>query len=174
MSARLNARCRLMLVADAILVSNGLRWRVNGMHVTDRRRRTDERMTELHSAPSLKAAHRHNHESDPLTTPKSVTNNLPPLSISAACPCQSPQSLSLDPSVSFHLPFPACPHRTVAPIPCRISTPDPWHHGAEALPEAVVPRILEALLANLKLPPTQTHPRCSSTMPLTNRASWAI
>lgn len=174
MSACLNARCHLMLVVDGISMSTGLNWRLNGMHVTERRRRTDERMTELHSAPSLKAAHRHNQESDPLTTIKSVTNNLPPNLHSAACPCQSPQSLSRNPSVSFHLPFPACPHRTVAAIPCRNSTPDPWHHGAEALPEVVVPRILEALLVNLKTLPTQTHRRCSSTMPLTNRASWAI
>jgi hypothetical protein len=107
----------------------------------------------------------------PLQSSSKTTS--PHISILLLVPATRRSPSSSTPSVSFHLLFSACPRRTVAPIPCRISTPDPWHHGVEALPEVVVPRILEDLLANLKLRRLRTRRRCNSMMPSTNRANWA-
>jgi len=130
------------------------------------RRRTDG-MTELHSLAQGRQAR------DSLLQSPSKPTSPAPISILLLVPTTRRSLAPSTAPVSFHLPFSACPHRTVAPIPCRISTPDPWHHGAEALPEVAVPRIQEVLLANLKPRRLPTRRRCNSTMPSTSRANWA-
>jgi hypothetical protein len=147
-----------------VFVSSGLGWRVKGLHVTESARSRNDGASLLHMDKQ---------DAHSLSQSPSKNNLSSAISILLPVPATRRSLSPSTPPVSFHLALSACPHRTVAPIPCRISTPDPWHHGAEALPEAPVSRIPEVLLANLKPPRPQTRRRCNSTMPLTNRANWA-
>lgn len=116
MSARLDARCRLMCVVDLILVSNGLRWRVKGMHVMHRRR-TDEN-DGAHSAPSLKAAHRQARERP--SHHSKVCHEQPPSQSPFCClslPIAAVSLLQLPPSRST---YPFLPVRTGQSLPYHV------------------------------------------------------
>lgn len=117
-SARLNAPCRLMLVLSHLSVE-GSQMASERNAPRDGRRRTDERMTELHSAPSLKAAHRQARER--------------PSHHSKVC---HKQPSSQSPSCCLFLPFAAVslprlpPSRFTYPsLPVRTGQSLPYHVG---------------------------------------------